>query len=315
MNGNEIITFLCANFPTVMGAIGSITGGLFTTMFLRHNTSSSEFEKIKAGQFKEVADDLLEHGKISYVEYFKANNFLMIAKKADEFYSEMHTDNQNSSESYDFGWFVRFYEAVGNISDDTIQTIWAKILAGEIYQPGSFSIKTIDVLRNISKKDAEKFTKILSHSISAVSEGLFLPHNDKYLDKCNISYSDIMKLSELGLLFNNSSISLRLSICTEPRILFTNNELIMTISSNNGENFSSDIQQYPFTETGKEIASLEKSTISDKWFIEYGRCLANDNNGFKIAIHKIISRNNNNILYEKKNLIDINADFEDDLSA
>lgn len=53
--------------------------------------------------FGEVADILLESGKMTYTEYYKANNFLDIAKKADEFYSEMNSSNSNKV--YDFDWF------------------------------------------------------------------------------------------------------------------------------------------------------------------------------------------------------------------
>lgn len=158
MTGTEIITFLSSNFPTQ--AISPIVGSIFTAIFLRHNTEATEFEKIKAGQFKEVADSLLRSGKMTYTEYYKANNFLKVAKKADEFYSEMHRSENTPPATYDFDWFIRFYEAVGNISDEAMQDLWAKILAGEISRPSSYSLKTIDVLKNMSKKDAELFVRI-----------------------------------------------------------------------------------------------------------------------------------------------------------
>ena len=88
MNGTEIINFLSSNFSTVMTTVGAVTGSLFTAIFLRHNTAVSEFEKIKSEQFKEVADELLESGKMTFTEYYKANNFLQVAKKADEYCSK-----------------------------------------------------------------------------------------------------------------------------------------------------------------------------------------------------------------------------------
>ena len=73
LNVTEIIAFLSNGLEN--SAVGAIAGGLFTAIFLRHNTKTEEFEKIKAGQFKEVADDLLASGKMTYTEYYKANNF------------------------------------------------------------------------------------------------------------------------------------------------------------------------------------------------------------------------------------------------
>ena len=62
MNGTEIITFLENNAPLIKSAVSAVTGSLLTAIFLRHNTAAEEFEKIKAGHFKEVADDLLATG-------------------------------------------------------------------------------------------------------------------------------------------------------------------------------------------------------------------------------------------------------------
>ena len=144
MNGTEIIAFLSDGLETMSSAVGPVAGALFTAIFLRHNTKTDEFEKIKAGQFKEVADDLLMSGKMTYTEYYKANNFLAVAKKADSYYKEHpRTEEQGT---YDFDWFVRFFEAVGNVSDETMQNLWAKILAGEIAHPSTFSLKTLDVM-------------------------------------------------------------------------------------------------------------------------------------------------------------------------
>lgn len=92
MTGTELISFLSSNFPAITSAVSAITGSLFTAVFLRHNTSLQEFEKVKAGQFKELADTLLEEGKMTYTEYYKANNFLKVAQKADEYYSQMEHD-------------------------------------------------------------------------------------------------------------------------------------------------------------------------------------------------------------------------------
>lgn len=202
MNGTEIITFLSNNLDTISSAVGPVAGALFTAIFLRHNTKTDEFEKIKTGQFKEVADDLLASGKMTYTEYYKANNFLTVAKKADGYYREHPRLEEKGT--YDFDWFMRFFEAVGNVSDETMQNLWAKILAREIAQPSTFSLKTVDVMRNLSKRDAELFIKVCSHSFISSATNYFLPNEDEFIEYVGIQYADIMKLSELGLIFNDA---------------------------------------------------------------------------------------------------------------
>lgn len=310
MTGMEIIALL-SNSPTAISVVSSVVGGLFTTIFLRRNTSVAEFEKIKNGQFKEVADSLLKAGKMTYVEYYQASNFLEVAKKADKYYSEIHHDNNNAN--YDFDWFVRFYEAVGNISDEVMQELWAKLLAGEVAEPSSFSLKTIDVLRNLSKKDAELFSLICSHSVMAREQN-FLPHYDTYLEKHNIYYTDIMKLNEQGLIFNDSTIGFSMSISQNPTVLFWNNDLVMTIESSDVKNIEIRINTYPFTKAGQELAVLVSKSVSEENFIELAKEIANKNQECNLGVYKIVSLDEKSITYDGKNLLESISNNEDKLT-
>ena len=305
MKGTEIIQFLSDNFPTVMGTINSITGALFTAIFLRSNTSATEFEKVKAGQFKELSDELLESGKMTYTEYYKAKNFLEVAKKADYYY-------QNNKEKvncvgYDFDWLVRFYEAVGNISDAEMQDLWARILAGETAKPYPYSFKTIDTLRNMRKKDAELFVKICSHSFVNGTREYLLPNNDNYLKACNIEYADIMKLSEQGLIYNDSTIGLNIKVSAEPIIFVNNKEMIMCISSVDGKEELTCFSEYPFTEVGKELAFVIDKYGSDEDLIKYGKQVLLLSKNYKIEVHKIKSRMGDLIEFDRNNLLIIHV--------
>lgn len=307
MTGMEIIALL-SNSPTAISVVSSVVGGLFTTIFLRRNTSVAEFEKIKNGQFKEVADSLLKAGKMTYVEYYQASNFLEVAKKADKYYSEIHHDNNNAN--YDFDWFVRFYEAVGNISDEVMQDLWAKLLAGEVAEPSSFSLKTIDVLRNLSKQDAELFSLICSHSVMTRGQN-FLPHYDTYLEKHNIYYTDIMKLNEQGLIFNDGTIGFSMSIGQNPNVLFWNNDLVMTIESSDDKNIEIHIKMYPFTKAGQELAVLVSKSVSEENFIELAKEIANKNQECILGVYKIVSLDEKSILHDGKNLLASISNNED----
>lgn len=307
MTGMEIIALL-SNSPTAISVVSSVVGGLFTTIFLRRNTSVAEFEKIKNGQFKEVADSLLKAGKMTYVEYYQASNFLEVAKKADKYYSEIHHDNNNAN--YDFDWFVRFYEAVGNISDEVMQDLWAKLLAGEVAEPSSFSLKTIDVLRNLSKQDAELFSLICSHSVMTRGQN-FLPNYDTYLENHNIYYTDIMKLNEQGLIFNDGTIGFSMSISQNRNVLFWNNDLVMTIESSDVKNIEIHIKTYPFTKAGQELAVLVSKSVSEENFIELAKEIANKNQECILGVYKIVSLDEKSILHDGKNLLESISNNED----
>lgn len=61
---------------------------------------------------------------------------------------------QITSQDVDPDWFQFYCELVQNISTHSMQKLWAKILAGEISNPGSFSLKTLHLLKQMSYKDA-----------------------------------------------------------------------------------------------------------------------------------------------------------------
>ncbi len=300
MNGSEIIAFLENNFATISSTVGAVVGGLFTAIFLRSNTSMQEFEKIKAGQFKDVADDLLASGKMTYTEYYKAKNFLAVAEKADEYYSKM--PQKEKVDRYDFDWFIRFYESVGNISDEEMQDLWAKILAGEICKPLTYSLRTIDVLKNLSKADAELFEEVCAHSI--FSDGIwFLPRYQNYLDSAGIIYLKIMQLCELGLLYNSDSIVFNIKRTANEDVLLVFKDLVLTYDSND-ENLSGfTIEHYPFTQVGKEIASLRELFANEERFLIFANEVKKSAPKARIEVHRITSRNDNGIEYDDKDLL------------
>ena len=233
MDGTEIITILASGISGALSAVGSIVGAILTSVFLRHDTATEESEKIKAGQFESVVEDLLSRGKMTLTELYKAKNFLEIAKIADG--NNAQKAKIFAEKSYDFDWFLRFYEAAGNISDEQMQDIWARILSGEINCPGSFSLRTIDVLRNMSKNDAELFNKICSYVIDVESDA-FLPNYETYLEKSGITYSEIMRLGEIGLINSNGFLSLKITVPPEGRMVFHNSRLLISAKSATDDN-------------------------------------------------------------------------------
>lgn len=300
MNGTEIISYLATNAPVLLTGVGPIVGSLLTVLYLRKNTTTTEFEKIKAGKFDEALNELLSNGKITYTELYKANNFLNVAKKADKYYSsKSHTETTGC---FEFDWLIRYYEAVGNISDESMQDLWAKILAGEVDSPSSYSLKTIDTLRNMRRCDVELFTHICKHSFEFNDHKLFLPHYREYMDDVGITYSDVMKLSEIGLIFDNAMLRMEFELPEEPAILSVNRNLVLTICAGKAKSKKGEIPQFPFTQVGIELATLVGDMPTDENFIFWGKEIAKDKK-YNVGIHRITAWENDEPKHEETNLL------------
>ena len=299
MNGTEIIEFL-QNTPTIHTTLSAIVGSILTSLFFRKKTSTKEFEKIKAGKFEEALEDLLDSGSMTYSELYKANNFLKIAEKADKYYSDKK-DEDNKEHSYNFDWFIRFYEEAGNVSNDQMQEIWAKLLAGEVLGKEKYPIRIIDVLKNMESNDAILFNKICSNCIKS-NDNYFLPNYDEIINRLGLTYSDIMSISELGLIYNDSTLVLRAPLSSDEKNLIFNRNLCIGIKRANSMRDTFEIKQFPLTTIGKYFMDLFGECCTDEDFAYFAKML-NRSTEIEVSLHKVLAINNNQYTYEKKNII------------
>ena len=63
-------------------------------------------------------------------------------------------------------WTARFFNDIQDVSSEDMQALWAKVLAGEVERPGSTSIRTLSVLRNLDQATAGLFRKLCSACVS-----------------------------------------------------------------------------------------------------------------------------------------------------
>lgn len=303
---NEIIEFMRNNISTIVSPVNTIVGAILSAIFLRKNTSIEEIEKIKNAKFSDALDELIKSGKMTYTELYKTKNFLKIAEKADRYYEEKYSKNSknNKQNEFDWDWYFRFYESAGNISDEELQILWAKILAGEINESNTFSLRMLDVFKNIRKNEAQMFMGLLNHCVIGRNNA-FLPYYNKFLERSNISYSTVLYMAELGLLFNDPSLVLERELDEKENILFDNQSIVVMASKNDSGNNMIKIKQFPLTTIGCELASIIGAGISDEDFIELMKEIKEaEGHQANIVAHKILNMTDTTINYSLEDLLE-----------
>ena len=81
-------------------------------------------------------------------------------------------DGEVQDHEVDHDWTARFFNDVQDVSSEEMQQLWAKILAGEVARPGSTSIKTLGILKNLDKTTANLFRKLCSICVSIRPDGI-----------------------------------------------------------------------------------------------------------------------------------------------
>jgi len=104
-------------------------------------------------------------------------------------------------------WTAEFFDQCQDVSDAQMQTIWSKILAGEVVQPGRFSRRTLQAVRLLTKEEAENFSRLCGYLWLGDKEGIFFrsPSVFPYLATKQITYGTLLYFESIGLLSLNAA--------------------------------------------------------------------------------------------------------------
>ena len=65
----------------------------------------------------------------------------------------------------DHDWTARFFGEVQDVSSEDMQVLWARILTGEVRRPGTTSMRTLGILRNLDTPTARLFSRFCSAAV------------------------------------------------------------------------------------------------------------------------------------------------------
>lgn len=196
-----------------------------------------------------------------YQEMKKQQNIESVIGKA---YDELSTISEVSDTPVDSDWVSEFFDNVANVSNEKMQILWGKLLAGEIKQPGSFSLRTLSTLKTMSQQEAAIFNEcaqfVLKYKsdIEGIDWDYFLIDNNEsaLLSSCDISFSKIMILDQAGLITASANISMFFIV--EPNCCETiyGRHKSINIKNTGSQTVRIDHFAYLLTQAGKELLSI-----------------------------------------------------------
>lgn len=151
--------------------------------------------------------DILDRAKarIVYRELQRQTNIEAVAEAAIK-----ELPNHVSTDPVDEDWRTRFFDIAENISNSDMQALWGKVLAGEVAKPGSYSLRTLDVLRNLTQHEAQLFQ--LARNLAFADACIIKIEGSNSLDKYGLTYSDILELRTAGILQENDQLNFNIQV-------------------------------------------------------------------------------------------------------
>lgn len=107
-------------------------------------------------------------------------------------------------------WFSKFSELAKHASDEDMWNLWAKVLAGEICQPGKSSLRLLHTISMLRKAEAHRFALFCNYVWRDIHNKEFAIINEDALkwvtDQHGMDWRAIQSLRNLGLINPMNSV-------------------------------------------------------------------------------------------------------------
>lgn len=101
-------------------------------------------------------------------------------------------------------WLCRWKEYASSVRSDELQSLWGRVLAGEVKAPGKYSVRFLHFLHNLSQEEAN----LIAQAMSFVVGDFIYRAGSSYMESAGIDFSAILRLQELGVLAGAEAIGL-----------------------------------------------------------------------------------------------------------
>lgn len=206
-------------------------------------------------------------------------------------------------------WATRFFGYVQDVSEEDMQAIWAKILAREIEKPNSFSIRLLNLMSMLSRKEAEVIGNMAPFVVYSYSSHDAYILNSKKIE--DLKFNDVMLLMELGLLDGSSNLAITLDKngADSINLLLTKKETGLFVSSTHEHMF---VHIYKFTSLGREMMQLvDSAELNINYVKEFAEELMKGDNTMSVLCAKITKLVDNDVeLDEEHAYVKLGAKYD-----
>ena len=170
--------------------------------------------------------------------------------------SAAQSKGANQDEAISEDWLNVFSSHADNATSEHLRSLWARILAGEIRQPGAFSLTT---LRTLSELDQQIATMFEREVVDRFQQGL-LPKSEALIDQVLL---DLTFLEEVGLLQDvNGTLAMEVKPGPDGYGHISNGKYALRIRTKTPHPVQLPVIK--ITRVGREIASILPAEPEDR---------------------------------------------------
>ena len=163
-------------------------------------------------------------------------------------------------------WITNFFDKSRIVSDEDMQSLWSRVLAGEANSPGAFAKRTVNLLADLDKEDAVLFVQLCGFGwmIGNVVPLIFDVQAKIYNDQ-GINFGSLSHLESLGLVqFNHLSGFRRLGLPKSATVAYYGQPATLSFPKDADNDL--ELGHVLLTRAGQQLAHVCESKSVDGFF-------------------------------------------------
>jgi hypothetical protein len=257
--GGSIINLgeLSKPLTVLIEKISDATGGLFRPFQIRRVArAEADADRIRAISQIEITE-LQQRAILRLVteEAKKQANMESITEQEIPLVKE-----DAKTENVDNDWILHFFDKCRIVSDEEMQALWARVLAGEANSPGSYSKKTLTVLSDLDRPDAERFAALCRFAWTVGNiVPLVFKHDAAIYETNGVTFESLVQLENIGLIrFEHVGGFKHMGLPKRPILGYYGRPLRLELT--NEEDNELQVGHVILTRIGQELARICGST-------------------------------------------------------
>jgi len=174
-----------------------------------------------------------------------------------------------ADEKVEADWIIQFFENCQDITCEEMQIIWARLLAGEVAKPGSFSPRTLTTLKLMRREDAILFERTCAYVWHRADDliPVLLQKREPFIsdDTPCVEFGELIHLESMGVISSIGVGEVYLTDVTQMQYF----DEQYSFSSIGFEGVP--VGKALFTEAGQELARIVNAKPDD----HYRNCVLN----------------------------------------
>ena len=189
-------------------------------------------------------------------------------------------------------WLLRWRECAAGVSSDDLQSLWGRVLAGEVKSPGHYSLRTLEFLRNLSRDEAKAIEKVSPFVVNDV----IYRDAKTLLESEGVSFSLLLVLQEIGIVSGVEALGLEISWSSQwpnrfQQVLISYGSILLVTHADPAKTLK--VQIYQITGLGRQLLRLGKFKANDAYLLELGTAIKAQ--GFDVQIGSCVPAGENQI--------------------